>query len=222
MTTAEIIAHKVDEIAATADQQPGVIIIHNIQTRGVEYMSARGLKLLETTMEELRAMGPAYHERFFYPDETDDYLPRVWRIMEQRDFETIVSFFQQVRTNQSAGWSWYFSTARLLACDEANQPLLLISFACPIEVGSNITAKVQRLLDENNFLRQHSAAFSRLTTREREVLGRLGRSESSAEIAEALFISVQTVDTHRRNLRQKLGAAGHFELGQYARAFDLI
>ncbi|MDO7874204.1 helix-turn-helix transcriptional regulator [Hymenobacter sp. ASUV-10] len=222
MTNAEIITQRVAEIAINADQQPGVIVVINLQTRSVEYMSPRGLHLLETTMEELFAMGPAYHERFFCPNETDNYMPKIWDVMERRDFRAIVSFFQQVRTNQSMGWSWYFSSARLLACDEANQPLLLLNFSCPVDVDSNITAKVQRLLDENNFLRQHSTIYARLTPRERLVLKGLALGETSAETAQYLFISMQTVETHRRNLRQKLGVTSTFELGQYARAFDLI
>ena len=84
------------------------------------------------------------------------------------------------------------------------------------------TTKVQRLLDENTFLRRHAARFATLTARERQVLGCLARSHSSVEIAAALHISVQTADTHRRNIRQKLGATSSFDLGQYARAFNLI
>jgi DNA-binding CsgD family transcriptional regulator len=222
MTTTDIISHRVAAIAATADQQPGVIIIHNIQTRTVEYMSQRGLQLLDTTPEALREMGPAYNDRFFNPDDTADYLPKIWRFMERKDFSAIVSFFQQVRTNEAADWSWYFSTVRLLACDTAGQPLLLISFACPVDVDSHLTAKVQRLLEENSFLRRHGATFARLTPRERMVLRGLALGETSGETANDLHISMQTVETHRRNLRQKLGGASAFELGQYARAFDLI
>ncbi|RZJ60413.1 MAG: LuxR family transcriptional regulator [Hymenobacter sp.] len=97
-----------------------------------------------------------------------------------------------------------------------------MGLAIPLHPDNHFAAKVQRLIDENDFLRQHSATFSRLTVREREILARLSRSQSSMEIADALFISEQTVNTHRRNLRQKLGATTAFELGQYARAFDLI
>jgi PAS domain S-box-containing protein len=45
-----------------------------------------------------------------------------------------------------------------------------------------------------------------LTPREREVLGRVAMGESSAEIAEALFISPETVRQHVQNALQKLGA----------------
>ncbi len=43
-----------------------------------------------------------------------------------------------------------------------------------------------------------------LTEREKEVAFMLATGETNREIAEALFISVKTVDTHRGNLLKKL------------------
>lgn len=45
-----------------------------------------------------------------------------------------------------------------------------------------------------------------LTTREREVLNLIWDNLSSNEISEKLFISVHTVEHHRRNIKKKLGA----------------
>lgn len=47
-----------------------------------------------------------------------------------------------------------------------------------------------------------------LTEREREVLAYMRSVMTAAEIAEALFISVNTVKTHERSIYRKLGAAG--------------
>jgi DNA-binding CsgD family transcriptional regulator len=46
--------------------------------------------------------------------------------------------------------------------------------------------------------------------------------KSSSETAIELFISLGTVDTHRKNIRNKLETKSYFELTQYARSFDLI
>lgn len=45
-----------------------------------------------------------------------------------------------------------------------------------------------------------------LTQRERELLDRLAKGHTSETIAAELFISVNTVDTHRKNIISKLGA----------------
>lgn len=55
-----------------------------------------------------------------------------------------------------------------------------------------------------------------LTEREKEVLGLIAQEFSNAEIAEKLFISVRTVDTHRRNLLEKLQVKNTAGLVKYA------
>jgi DNA-binding NarL/FixJ family response regulator len=46
--------------------------------------------------------------------------------------------------------------------------------------------------------------LEKLSGREREILQLIAEGKSSAEIADALHISVRTVDTHRHNLMEKL------------------
>jgi DNA-binding NarL/FixJ family response regulator len=58
-----------------------------------------------------------------------------------------------------------------------------------------------------------------LSDRELEVLFRIGRGESSMEIAAALHISLKTVETHRAKLRRKLALRTAAELMRYAVAW---
>ncbi|MET4108267.1 helix-turn-helix transcriptional regulator [Hymenobacter sp. UYP22] len=209
-------------IASTADLHPGILIVHHIPSQTVVYMSRRGLEMLGISFDELLALGTDYHQRFFNPGDAAEYAPKIWALVEQNDFAQVTSFFQQVRTIESPDWSLYLSAVRLLLRDDNDRPLLLLSYSCAIDPSSHIPLKVQRLVDENNFLRQHAATFASLTGREREVLRLLALGHSAPEIAAQLFISPQTAETHRRNVRQKLGATTAFELSEYARAFDLI
>jgi DNA-binding NarL/FixJ family response regulator len=55
-----------------------------------------------------------------------------------------------------------------------------------------------------------------LSTREKEVLKLIAEEFTNAEIAEKLFISVRTVDTHRQNLLQKLDVKNTAGLVKYA------
>ncbi|MEZ4772923.1 MAG: response regulator transcription factor [Bacteroidia bacterium] len=49
------------------------------------------------------------------------------------------------------------------------------------------------------------ALLSTLTAREREILILIARGKTNQEMADELFLSVKTVDTHRTNLMRKLG-----------------
>jgi len=61
-----------------------------------------------------------------------------------------------------------------------------------------------------------SSSFSTLTRREREVLQLVAEGQTTKEIAFSLGISVKTVETHRRNLMEKLGTNTLAELIKYA------
>lgn len=62
----------------------------------------------------------------------------------------------------------------------------------------------------------------KLTNREIEILTLIAEENSNPEIAEQLFISIRTVDTHRRNLLDKLQAKNTAGLVRYALKHGLV
>ncbi len=61
-----------------------------------------------------------------------------------------------------------------------------------------------------------------LTTREEEILKLITKEFSSRQIAEILFISERTVETHRKNILKKTGATNLVGLVKYAYANKLM
>jgi DNA-binding NarL/FixJ family response regulator len=61
-----------------------------------------------------------------------------------------------------------------------------------------------------------AAQDSQLTTREQEVLQHIANGESNKQIARQLDLSVRTVETHRLNIKRKLGIEGQAELIKFA------
>jgi DNA-binding NarL/FixJ family response regulator len=64
--------------------------------------------------------------------------------------------------------------------------------------------------------------FDVLTPRELEVLKLIAEAYTSQQIADALFISIKTVDRHRQNILEKLGMRDRVELTRYAIRRGLI
>jgi DNA-binding NarL/FixJ family response regulator len=61
-----------------------------------------------------------------------------------------------------------------------------------------------------------NSAYSILTPREREVLQLIAEGKSTKAIAKELFVSNKTIEWHRRQLMNKLGAQSVAELVKYA------
>ncbi len=67
----------------------------------------------------------------------------------------------------------------------------------------------------------HPAAFPDLTEREREILSRIARGRSNAEIADELSISLKTVRNHASNIFNKLQVADRTQAAIRAREAGL-
>jgi DNA-binding NarL/FixJ family response regulator len=76
-----------------------------------------------------------------------------------------------------------------------------------------------------NFSGQQSAVKSflpSLTRREREVLKLITKGMSDAAIAEELYVSPTTIESHRKNIRSKLGARNSAEIVRIAMERGLV
>ena len=63
---------------------------------------------------------------------------------------------------------------------------------------------------------ERPAAFTSLTPREREVLQLIAEGRSTKQVAAALHVSIKTVETHRRQLMEKLQLYSVAELTKFA------
>ena len=133
-----------------------------------------------------------------------------------------ISFLQQIRANENEEWKWYASNSKIFFRDENGLPLLSISYVIPITGKQFFGSKIQRAFNENIFLKKNQHLFATLTKREKEILIQMALSKSSEEIAEKNNISKATVDTHRRNIRKKIGFENFYEIVSFAQAFNLI
>lgn len=88
--------------------------------------------------------------------------------------------------------------------------------------GESDSAKVNRLLLEKKNFREKWQLFFALTKREKQILQLMAKNETSQSIAEKLFISETTVQTHRKNIKRKINAKTDYDVISFAQTFDLI
>lgn len=219
----ERIIQEIEKLKSVADSLPGVIILHDLRDWSVAWMSDKGLDQLGVTLEEITSLSSeTYHSRFFNEEDSKDYVPKILGLLESNKIDDTITLFQQVRFSEDSNWEWHACSIKILLRDEEGKPLLSITMSFPIDAMHYMTAKAARLLEEKNFRRNNLCSFLKLSTREIEVLKLFALGKTSGDTADELFISINTVETHRKNIKQKLNTNSYYELCQYARAFDLV
>jgi len=217
-----IFEQKICTLEAVADNLPVVIIVLELKKLMVEYMSPNGLQILGFSLKQLKELGEAYQHMFFNPDDMEDSWTKVVQLINSADDSKFVTYFQQVRPSPGHEWKWYLSSAKVFMRNEQGQSTHILVTASPVDPLHHVTSKVNRLLEENNFLHRNQRIFASLTKRENEILKLMALGDSSIEIKNKLHISGQTASTHRRNIKAKLGAASNYDIVRFAQAFDLI
>jgi DNA-binding CsgD family transcriptional regulator len=100
-------------------------------------------------------------------------------------------------------------------------PFLLVVVLCQIAIrrtSSAAAATKDRLLLDR--LRRRPA--KELSEREKQVLGLLALGHTNKEVAEKLFLSVRTVESHRARIQSKLLISSRAELVRHALDRDLV
>lgn len=216
------INEKIRELAPMAEAMPSVVIVQQLEPFVSIFMSSRGLMELGISQEELLNMGPEYLGKFFHLEDSVDYLEKLKTLLNNNDESQTFTFFQQVKFKGREDLIWHVGSTKIFHKNKVGKPTHIITIAIPIDRLAHIRNKAERLLAERNFFKENLRKFLTLGRREREVLQLVATGKSSSEIASDLGISVQTVNTHRKTIKQKLSITSGYDFTCYAQSFDLI
>lgn len=107
--------------------------------------------------------------------------------------------------------------ARGYIMKQAASDQLLTALRQVLDGGTYLSAAMAANLGQGGSAPDSPAdPIGRLSNRELQVLNLIGRGQSSREAADALGLSVKTVETHRQSLKRKLNLASNAQLLQYA------
>jgi len=90
--------------------------------------------------------------------------------------------------------------------------------------SSDITNTIKsfgNLIEENSFIKTNIAKFTQLTKREKEIMVVFSKGFRHQEVADKLFISVQTLRKHWKNIKNKLEIKSLVDVISYVKAFDM-
>jgi DNA-binding CsgD family transcriptional regulator len=197
------------------------------------FMQSRFLAMLGMELDEVMAQGPKALYRIMHPDDVPSVIDTLYRgnefLLAQRgadkkDYKIIYDFRLKSRTGE---YVRFLQQLVPLEVDGKGNVwlMLMINDTIPDRDGESGTHR--RLVNMKTgklfvFDDEDTVQRTNLTKREIEILGLLAKGMASKKIADELFLSVNTVNNHRRNILEKTSAENTAEALAYTRSLGLI
>lgn len=205
---------------------PASVMVHeleNLQPLRVSYMNNWGCERLGTSKEEVNILGSHYYEKYFIADEAELIFSGIGNYLIQGDYDNNYNCFQRVKLHKVEDYRWFYTLCKVVKVKEVEgQVEKLIVISTPIDGVDQLSFKIRKVLDENIFIKNNFEIFGTLTRREKSIISLIANGFSSQQIADKLFISIHTVNTHRKNIILKTDCRSFAKLLKFAFAFNLV
>jgi DNA-binding CsgD family transcriptional regulator len=207
--------------------------IYDILQRKYVFVRNRFRELIDYDEKDAAEQGYAFFFRLMHPDDIafvmDTSIRSIEYLLEvppavRKDYKTVFEF--RLR-NREGKYIRFIQQLVNLELDLAGNMWLILVL---MDVNPNQQGGKQLLRSTVNmrtgkvvpFTEEAEEKQSQLTRREIEILGLLARGMVSKEIANELFISVNTVNNHRQRIIEKMDVANTSEALNYATRIGII
>lgn len=200
------------------DLLPGVVLINDMVNLENTYMNKVGCDFLAKSQEEITSLGATYFgDEIFCLDELAYIMPHFKALAERNDLTEITDLYLKVRRNRNSNWKQYYLSGKILK-ENSN---CFIYLGLEIEKRRVGISKIGSLLETAPIDPVIFQRFNSLTKREKEVLVLIASGCANKQIADMLFVSIYTIETHRKNINTKLNTKSLAELIKIADLFNL-
>ena len=195
---------------------PGIIHINSLKDFAITYINKYGEEKHGASQEEIILKGAQFLEEIFEPGTLEYFSKPLIQMIQEDDRSRIVSFFQKVKLNRNSNYEWLLTTSKFLK--DGNES---ISISQELSGMDGSIRAISKVLDDNLYIRKNMQKFGNLTKREKQILKLVTQGFSTKKIAEKLFLSPQTVKTHRKNISKKLNLDRAVDWEYFANVFDI-
>jgi hypothetical protein len=195
------------------------IIITNTQTQSYEFISKNFKAATGVNPEELLEVGVSGFLGRMHPEDVEIWLGLMGELMdfcissvEQEDRKRLEIQYNYRFQNGDGKYINLLESQIVLQMDNEGKPLVGMGHYTVFgnEEYNPIKGLVRKLNTDDKYETIFSKNFSKskilaeLSVREQEVIELLLQKKTSKEVADQLFVSSHTIDTHRRNIIRKL------------------
>lgn len=170
------------------------------------------------SIDKIREDCAAYLNDIVHPESkrnVKQFLPEFYNSYHSHQ---TLSFVQYTKFPGEEGYSPLITFTKPPA---SSQDLVMRFAVRPGEMGK-MAKKMKQVVEFDKFRLQNFRKFQLLSKREMEVLQLLGQGFNNPKIAEKLFISRQTVESHRKSIIHKLQLRNYSDLMKFVLAFALV
>jgi DNA-binding CsgD family transcriptional regulator/PAS domain-containing protein len=208
------------------------IAVMDLFRRRYAFMQSKFLPMLGIELEEVMRRGPMAIYQLMHPDDVSTVIDTLYRgnefllqlpAADKKSYKIIYDF--RLRTKRGDYVRFLQQLVPLELDGKGNIWLMLmVNDTVPDRAAdARPHRKVVHLqTGKECVFDQEEDRRSRLTKREIEVLELLAKGLPSKKIADELFLSVNTVNNHRRNILEKTSAENTAEALRYAMSLGLI
>lgn len=211
-----------EELKKVCDASPQMVSVfemHNY-TYSMVHCNKSAYAFLGVTEEEVNKLGFKYILKIIHPDNISAVYMLVKYFKNADNFNKVFSYTFYL--NSSNGWEWTYASVQPATFNEDGTVKYMIGVGCSINDLFKSKDQFKLFRKNLNFFEENIDKYLSMTTREKEILKLITEEFSSNEIAEKLSISPYTVDTHRKNLIDKLDVKSSIGLAKYALLFNIM
>ncbi len=216
-----------------AEVENSSIAVFDLYRREFVTIKSKHKELVRIDQNEVQTYGLAYFISLMHPDDSPVVLDTYKKVFafgfnlpaeERKDYKTIFNY----RLGNQGKYFHIIQQIVTLELTKRGKIWLGLSLSDMLpenEKFDKVHRKVVNLRNGKQYLFDDDdmeSNWQRLSTRELEVLGLVSVGLISKQIADKLFISVNTVNNHRQKILEKLKASNTNEAVTYAKNLGLI
>jgi DNA-binding CsgD family transcriptional regulator len=195
------------------------------------YLSSRYETVLKYDIGEAHKEGIDYFNRKFHPDDYLDsmrianyFLKLGFELPKQdiKNYKLINDYRIQDGTGKYIRVIEQFQALELDKHGNIWLALCILDLSPNQDISKPLQNKVYNFKTGESFHFPKTGDENKLSEREKKVLNLISEGKLSKEIADSLYISVHTVNTHRQNILKKLKVKNSAEAVKYARDYGLF
>jgi len=197
------------------------VYILNLNPYSLEWIndSAHTYRSLGLRADKIIAQGEEAATLFL---KSEDFRESVTEAVEFAYQNPDLPWYGIFRIKHTVGqFRWIYATSVVFEKDEKGIPQKTIVTALDLTDHLNTNEALGAVLKETR-QRRHKEVLESLTKREIEIINLLAKGLSTKEIAEQLNRSFHTIETHRGNIKNKLGCKNVAEIATMGYRMGLV